>query len=172
LAWLERLIHAHDRRPLIVMSHHYIISAWGNRSTDLAEQIGDLVRGRIAAWYWGHEHGCVAYGYVPHGFLGACIGNGAFCEEFTPPVEKTPKPEWYPKSRCACYKKRANPFWPHGYLELELQPGRILEFYRLEGAETHRREFNPGDPSSKERSVTASKAAARKKNPRSKKKKR
>lgn len=137
LAWLDQLLAAEDGKRVILMSHHYIISGWGSVSDDLSNQLRDRIKesGNVAAWYWGHEHGCVTYGRDPHGFFGACVGNGAFLEEWKPP-RRTPTPTWYAQGRCSCYNAGGSKFWPHGYLELELTPDKIIENYHLEGEDT------------------------------------
>jgi hypothetical protein len=135
LAWLDSLSFDDDK-PLVLMSHHYIVSGWGHVSEHLNQQLSKYLK-RVFAWYWGHEHSCATYDKKDVGFYGACIGNGAFLERWREP-NRQPKPTWYARGRCACYDEREQ-FWPHGYLELELTPATITERYCLETGETYSR---------------------------------
>lgn len=136
MIWLDKQLEKGDGKKMILMSHHYIVSGWGNSSDRLKRQLGSRLN-KIFAWYWGHEHGCVTYDKKSAGFHGACIGNGAFLEVWKPP-SRSPSPEWYATGRCSCYREQSE-FWPHGYLELELQPQKIIENYHLENEEFYQR---------------------------------
>lgn len=144
LRWLHGLLAADDPRPLVLMSHHYIVSGWEDTAPSLSRQLGRIAPGRVFAWYWGHEHGCACYARGSWGFYGACIGNGAFLQPRTPPSAGRSTPEWFAQSSCACRVSRAGNYWPHGFLELELGPHGITETYRLEGDETHIRRLTVG----------------------------
>ncbi len=140
LRWLDHLLSAGDGKRVILLSHHYIVSGWGSVSDTLGNQLRDRIKEykNVCAWYWGHEHGCVTYDRDDLGVFGACVGNGAFLEEWKPP-HLSPSPSWYAKGRCTCYNAGGSKFWPHGYLELELTPDKIIENYHLEAGETHQR---------------------------------
>lgn len=140
LDWLDSLINAKDNRPLIVMSHHFIVSGWENPPPSLVHQMRERAKEGIFAWYWGHEHGCATYERGSHGFYGACVGNGAFNERWSQPTIAPSKPSWYATTKCACYTKaRKRHFWPHGFLELTLSNQQFLETYHLEGGVVHSR---------------------------------
>jgi hypothetical protein len=132
--WLDEQLKTDDGKKTLLMSHHYIISAWEKSSDALKRQLASRLN-KIFAWYWGHEHGCAIYDRETVGFHGACVGNGAFMEVWKPPRRK-PLPKWYAQGRCSCYHEQSK-FWPHGYLELELQPTKAVEKYHLESRETH-----------------------------------
>ncbi|MGA2740780.1 MAG: metallophosphoesterase [Bryobacteraceae bacterium] len=140
LDWLQGLLQR--EKPLILLSHHYYASAWGESGQSLRSVLHPVFQRSKApcAWYWGHEHLVAAYDKHPDGFTGACLGNGAFLEEAKEPrrfAAGAPlppwylKPAWYAASRCTCFDKKAR-YWPHGFLEVELTPGRIEESYHLE----------------------------------------
>jgi hypothetical protein len=83
---LERCA-AEDKR-LLVLSHHQLFSAYDEshlrfgddrEATPLAEELGPILERRpVDAWFWGHEHDCLAY---ENGFGGVgaarAIGHGA-----------------------------------------------------------------------------------------------
>jgi hypothetical protein len=120
LTWLQTSINQAGTRRVIVMSHHYYVSAWKPAADSLREQLEHLFRDKIFAWYWGHEHGCATYGRGANGFYGACVGNGSFREKWTQPeFPGSGSPSWYADGRCNCYQS-ASDDWPHGFLELEL----------------------------------------------------
>jgi hypothetical protein len=70
----------HDRR-LLLLSHHQVFAAYDPRATGatpMAEMLADTLAERtVDAWFWGHEHDCIAY--RPHGGIAAAraIGHGA-----------------------------------------------------------------------------------------------
>lgn len=136
LNWLDKQLEAGDGKKTLLMSHHYIISGWEKPSAGLKRQMTSRLN-KIFAWYWGHEHSCAIYSKKVAGFYGACVGNGAFLE-LRKPRKRKPLPEWYAKGHCSCYRDRSK-FWPHGYLELELQPKRVVENYHLETGESYTR---------------------------------
>jgi len=139
IKWLDGILAKRDPKNVVLMSHHFVRSAWGKVSTVLKRQIKSRLQedSRVVAWYWGHEHSCAAYGKDKTGHYGACIGNGAFLELWKPPTRQ-PRPDWYARGRCSCYGDEAK-FWPHGYLELEMWPGEIREHFHLENGESHTR---------------------------------
>lgn len=140
LNWLDDILRRASEKRVILMSHHYIISAWERISRELNLQMRDRVRegGKVLAWYWGHEHGCATYEPDATGFYGACVGNGSFLEVYKDP-EALPQLSWHAQGRCNCYTEKESKFWPHGYLELELLADRIIENYHLENEEKNSR---------------------------------
>jgi len=120
-----------DGKRLIVLTHHVPRSAWDNTSDDLMRQI-TAVPG-LFAWYWGHEHRSAAYA---GGHAGACIGNGAFLEPWSPPRADAERGlVWYPQDgRCVCFGEGGRRHWRHGYLELELGAHDCTERFYLEGS--------------------------------------
>lgn len=139
LQWLNDLLIKKDDKKAILMSHHYVVSGWEKVSVGLKRQLKNYLMGdsQVFAWYWGHEHSCATYEKDKLGFYGACVGNGAFLEKYKTPTQQI-KPSWYANKRCSCYEDKTN-FWPHGYLELELQPEKLVEQYHLENGESHTR---------------------------------
>lgn len=140
LAWLDRQLDVADGKKTVLMSHHFTVSGWEKPSQELKQLLASRLK-KVFAWYWGHEHSCATYSKKAVGCYGACIGNGAFLAVRKPP-RRRPEPTWYAKKgNCRCYRDQSD-FWPHGYLELELQPTKVVETYHLEGGESHRRTLN------------------------------
>lgn len=143
LEWLQALLIANDAAPtkrgVVLMSHHFIVSDWDEPAATLRNQLHDLVRGRVLAWYWGHEHRAATYEADEHGFAGACVGHGAFLEEISPPARNTST--WRAEGRCNCYREDGPAFHPHGFLELELRADRVVEVHHLEGGRQYCREL-------------------------------
>lgn len=130
LEWLKELIEKSKGKEIILMSHHFIISGWGNISPKLKTQIEPFVS-KIFSWYWGHEHSCAAYDKDSIlSFFGACVGNGAFSEKKSQPKHQ-PMPQWFAGGSCSCFGKQTTD-WEHGYLELIITPSSIFETYHLE----------------------------------------
>lgn len=140
LDWLLRYLVKKDDRPVVLMSHHYILSAWEKPAASLSFQLAEQLKksGAVFSWYWGHEHGCSTYAREPHGFYGACVGNGAFMEKYKAPAASESL-EWHATGPCTCENPKDSPLWPHGYLELELAETEVIETYHLETGEAHER---------------------------------
>jgi len=138
LKWLNDLLAAKTKGDLILMSHHFILSGWDEPAQSLQRQLGKLVRDRVFAWYWGHEHRCACYDKGKWGFYGASIGNGAFLEQWSPPSRAETPAVWSGGDvRCSCDGIAPGTYWPHGFLELELRKGRVTETYHLDNGESH-----------------------------------
>lgn len=135
LKWLDSLLKVKDNRPLVLMSHHFIVSGWGTGSPTLTQQMKSRGK-KVFAWYWGHEHACATYERLSNGFYGACIGNGAFVERWSKPITKS-APAWYATTMCTCYPNpKKKHYWPHGFLELEISKDTLDETYHIENGET------------------------------------
>jgi hypothetical protein len=132
LTWLKKMCREKGDRGVILMSHHFWISAWEKTGVALRQQMKTVAQDHVFAWYWGHEHRCATYGKGSHGFYGACVGNGAYVEPWTnPKIAKSDFPSWYAEGKCECFRLKKR-HWPHGFLELELTPRMVQETYHLE----------------------------------------
>ena len=134
LEWLKK--RQADGKRLIALTHHLPLSAWDKAPTALLTQIRQA--SGLLAWYWGHEHRCAAFERDnPTDFLGGCVGNGAYMERWSPPDRKLQtRLKWYPRAgRCTCFGDAGRRFWPHGFLELELDKDRATERFWLENAD-------------------------------------
>lgn len=79
-SWLQMLADAHPGHRLMLFSHHQPFSAFEKQGPKLVAKLSPLLSaGRIAAWYWGHEHLCARYdlhaGWRMHG---RCVGHSGF----------------------------------------------------------------------------------------------
>ena len=79
-AWLLRLAQAHPSHRLMLFSHHQPFSAFEKQGLKLVAKLAPLLGvGRVAAWYWGHEHLCARYDEHPGWRMhGRCIGHSGF----------------------------------------------------------------------------------------------
>jgi hypothetical protein len=82
LGWLSLILQDPQRtkKKLILLSHHQPYSLFDNQGPNVVSFLRLLLdSGRIYAWYWGHEHRCVAYDRHPTWKLaGRCIGHGGY----------------------------------------------------------------------------------------------
>lgn len=79
-AWLLRLASDHPGHRLMLFSHHQPFSAFEKQGPKLVAKLAPLLgAGRVAAWYWGHEHLCARYDLHPGWRMhGRCIGHSGF----------------------------------------------------------------------------------------------
>jgi len=154
-AWLDQVLASNTKNQKIVFfSHHQPYSLLEAQGEKLVGRLGDLlVGGRIFAWYWGHEHRCIAYDLHPvYALLGRCVGHGGF-PEFRDKIDDVPidadEPVVgdYKWRRLAArnlvpggiildgpnpyVKGHENEYQPHGYLTLEFDNDRLTEIYHL-----------------------------------------
>ena len=77
--WFEDVVTAAGNRKVVLFSHHQLFSWYGSQGDDLAEKLARfLISGRIALWYWGHEHRCCLFDPDPRfgGLEARCLGHG------------------------------------------------------------------------------------------------
>lgn len=79
-AWLRALADALPGHGILLFSHHQPFSAFESQGPLLQHKLMPLLStGRVAAWYWGHEHSCVRYDRHPGWKMhGRCIGHSGF----------------------------------------------------------------------------------------------
>lgn len=92
--WIHERAQAASGKRLILFSHHQPFSAFETDGARLVAALGELLSsGRVAAWYWGHEHRCVFFEkHVKWSMWGRCIGHGGYPEvrdKFAEPPEST-----------------------------------------------------------------------------------
>ncbi|MEA2254042.1 MAG: hypothetical protein QOG35_87 [Solirubrobacteraceae bacterium] len=77
-AFVERVARESERR-LMLLSHHQLVSVYD--PADIADELptklgGVLAGGRVAAWFWGHEHRCMGYAPTAGVAVPRCLGHG------------------------------------------------------------------------------------------------
>jgi len=93
-AWLAERASAAAGKKLVLFSHHQPFSAFQSAGTELVSALSDLLTaGRVAAWYWGHEHRCVFFErHARWSLWGRCVGHGGYPQTrdvFDGPAEST-----------------------------------------------------------------------------------
>jgi hypothetical protein len=75
--WARGLLQSSPGRGLL-LSHHQPWSAYEKKGgAKLRQKIKPVLdTGRVHAWFWGHEHRCVAYGLFGDLQYGRCVGHG------------------------------------------------------------------------------------------------
>jgi hypothetical protein len=80
-------------RKVMLLSHHQLFTVRDHVGPSLERKLeGALTSGRIASWFWGHEHRCMAF--EPHMGVGAgrCIGHGGVPVLVPPEDDPCPPP--------------------------------------------------------------------------------
>ncbi len=164
--WVRRAIERAGDRRLVLLSHHQPFSLFDRKrvARDLVGKLaGALGAGRVAAWYWGHEHRCAIHDWsAAFRFFGRCCGHGGYPafrdrELASAPVEaaagdratwrRLPGRDLVPS---AIVLDGPNPYvagkeeryGPHGYMTLELAGPRLTEVVHApDGAELYRKDL-------------------------------
>jgi hypothetical protein len=120
-----------------LLSHHQLFSAHEPGAEVLREKIAPvLATGRIDAWFWGHEHRCIAY--AEHESIGfaSCVGHGGIPEYLVlKESEPLPQPAVYE------YRKQYGEGWEpwdtFGFVVLDLDGDRMEATYIDEHGNRH-----------------------------------
>lgn len=124
-----------------LLSHHQLFSAHEPGAAKLGRKIQPvLATGRVDAWFWGHEHRCIAY--MPTTWEGArvgftsCIGHGGIPEYLAMKQGETrPRPWLY--EYLQQYGDGWEPWDTFGFCVLELSSDRIKARYIDEDGKEH-----------------------------------
>jgi hypothetical protein len=148
MRWLDTLTAAHPCHRILLFTHHQPFSYFEGRSQKLETRLNSLLmQGRIAAWYWGHEHSCTVYDFhEPWKMYGRCVGHSGFPyfrhHQVAPPGtpaettwRKFPKKNYVPACRVLdgpnpYIKPTPQLYGPNGYLTIELRGPEVHETYR------------------------------------------
>jgi predicted phosphodiesterase len=154
--WLKSVVQKAGDRKVILFSHHQPFSRLDKQGPNLQAALAGLPP--IAAWYWGHEHGCLIYDKHPKFGLGRCIGHGGIpsprnSQVLNAPVDRSLSGiSWKRLSATAdapsslvldgpnpLIKGEENKFGPHGYLTLEFDGPDLIERVHLpDGSEIYK----------------------------------
>lgn len=162
VAWIEAMVARADGRRVVLFSHHQLSSRFSKQGDKLAARLAPLlVSGKIAGWYWGHEHRCVIYQPDPRyrGLVTRCIGHGGVPEkrdrfEDLPVARTVPGAMWRRFTGVAgapagLILDGENPhirgheadYTPHGFAMLELVDNHLREvIYLPDGRVVHEQE--------------------------------
>jgi len=143
-AWVHNLANQYPDQRIVLFSHHQPFSYFEAGGPKIVRKLTDLLtQGRIAAWYWGHEHSCVRYDRHPNWRMyGRCVGHSGFPYFRFLDNGRPNKTDWV---RCEAktsvpgclvldgpnpYVANDGPrYGPNGYLKLELRDGEVHEAY-------------------------------------------
>jgi len=147
-AWLTGLVAGRPNKKVVLFSHHQPYSLLDNQGPKLIAKLGDLLEGKIYAWYWGHEHHCIIYDTHPlWSVRGRCIGHSGFpyFREKKVLGDKPPAaPTWtalsgknlVPGAKILDTKNdfidpHGEEYGPNGYVTLEFSGTRLVETYHM-----------------------------------------
>jgi hypothetical protein len=143
---LRRLVDREDNRRVILLSHHPLYDTVAGPSADLLSEVRPLLaNGKVAAWYWAHEHACLSFKEESR-FCDArlrCVGHGGFpylaypasrqadserAQSFAEPLALA---LGVPAAQVLCgqgsFTADGAAYGPHGWLRLDLDGPRATE---------------------------------------------
>ncbi len=141
--WLQDIVRIGDpadKRGLVILTHHPVISGFRKAYPQPARQLAQLLgkARRPVVWFWGHEHRLIWYelqemaGNLP--VYGRCIGNGGM------PVETALPAAPGDRAKIAFYDRRIRKqmgrhrLGYNGYTNLQLNGAEMQAvYYDLEG---------------------------------------
>ena len=144
VAWLEQLAAQMPGHRILLFSHHQPFSYFESQGPKLVQRLQKLLlSGRVAAWYWGHEHSCLRYDLHPTWKMyGRCVGHSGFPYFRLADADRPNHVRWR-KLDAKGYipggllldgpndfvKAKPEAYGPNGYLMLELRGKRVHESY-------------------------------------------
>lgn len=139
LNWIAAHFDDHARETLL-LSHHQFFSAYESASSRLQVQLDALLTKRqVKAWFWGHEHRCVAYSPFNNVVFGRCVGHGGIPVYMWHGTEDAyPTPAIYEDRRC--FSRGFERWAVFGFVVLEFDGPRIDLRYVDENGQVARRE--------------------------------
>jgi len=142
--WLTALAAANPAHRIMLFTHHQPFSYFESGGLELVRKLSALLQqGRIAVWYWGHEHSCTIYQRHEHWRMhGRCIGHSGFPyfrrfkdmltnqtswlsfpgRDYIPGCQLLDGPNPY-------VSRGAQLYGPNGYVTVELQGPKLHETY-------------------------------------------
>lgn len=80
-AWVKQQRLEHPSRKTVLLSHHQLFSAYEAGAHTLRVKIKPILAEReVDAWFWGHEHRCLAYRGLERVQFASCVGHGGVPE--------------------------------------------------------------------------------------------
>jgi hypothetical protein len=90
-AWVSDMRRNNPGRKTVLLSHHQMFSAYEAGARTLRSKIRSVLdEGAIDAWFWGHEHRCLAYRDLENVRFASCVGHGGIPEYLPEQALKPP----------------------------------------------------------------------------------
>jgi predicted phosphodiesterase len=134
--WIRRSRREHSKRKTVLLSHHQLFSAYQPGAVTLRQKVrGLLEEQEIDAWFWGHEHRCLAYRNHERVRFASCVGHGGVPEYLAKkPAVPSPGLEYeYRKP----YGKSWQPWITFGFAVLDVDGPNIHVRYIDEDGNEH-----------------------------------
>jgi calcineurin-like phosphoesterase family protein len=134
--WVRQMRTDNPGRKTVLLSHHQLFSAYEAGAHTLRQKISPVLEEQpIDAWFWGHEHRCMAYRDLERVRFASCIGHGGIPEYLAEQALSPPKGLVYE------YRKQHGTGWQpwntFGFVVLDVDGPRIEVQYIDEDGERH-----------------------------------
>lgn len=133
--WVREQLDARPAHRTVLLSHHQPFSAYEPGAEVLRQKIRPaLETKRIDAWFWGHEHRCLAYKDSMNVGFASCVGHGGIPEYLT---DKTPRIYELDYEYRERYGTGREPWGMFGFAVLDLDGDRMTVTYIDEDGRIH-----------------------------------
>lgn len=134
--WIQRMRRAHPGRRTVLLSHHQLFSAYEPGAATLRRKIRPVLEEQeVDAWFWGHEHRCLAYRNHEGVRFASCVGHAGIPEYL---IKQSPAPA---SGLVYEYRKVYGTGWQpwntFGFVVLDVDGPRIRIRYIDEDANMH-----------------------------------
>jgi hypothetical protein len=134
--WVLRTRERHSARKTVLLSHHQLFSAYQAGAHVLRQKIHPVLEQKpVDAWFWGHEHRCLAYRDLEQVRFASCVGHGGIPEYLAKQSLKPPDGLVYE------YRKVHGTGWQPwitlGFVVLDVDGPQIKARYVDEDANEH-----------------------------------
>jgi hypothetical protein len=80
-SWVAQMRRDHPGRKTVLLTHHQLFSAYQAGAQPMRTKVRALLEAQpIDAWFWGHEHRCLAYRDHERVRFASCVGHGGIPE--------------------------------------------------------------------------------------------
>jgi Calcineurin-like phosphoesterase len=135
-AWISRMRREHPDRKTVLLSHHQLFSAYEPGAQELRRKIRPVLdEQEVDAWFWGHEHRCLAYRDRERVRFASCVGHGGIPEYLVkqPPVS----PQGLVYEYRLVHGEGWQPWITFGFVVLDVDGPRIHARYVDEDGNEH-----------------------------------
>jgi hypothetical protein len=134
--WIRRMRRDHPRRKTVLLSHHQLFSAYEQGAEELRRKIRPVLEEQeVDAWFWGHEHRCLAYRDREGVRFASCVGHGGI-PEYLVKERSCPPPGLVYEYRLV-HGKGWQPWNTFGFVVLDVDGPRIHVRYVDEHGKEH-----------------------------------
>lgn len=135
-AWVRQMRADNPDRKTALLTHHQLFSAYQAGARTLRTKVRTLLEEQpVDAWFWGHEHRCMAYRDLERVRFASCVGHGGIPEYHAKQALVPPQGLVYEYRRV--HSTDWQPWITFGFAVIELEGPKMTVRYIDEDGNPH-----------------------------------